>query len=114
MFERLRWLLIGAIAVSPVTVDMRYGFKWSEAFAQYLQCDPLVLNYYTFNQYAGTQITPRSPPPACLAPTCVAWGACISEARLDAGLQTQSKLNPKGCLLRICTYSGPPATWFNR
>jgi hypothetical protein len=107
MFERLSWLLVAAIVVSPVKVDIRHGFTWSDASAQYLQCDPLVLNYYSFNRYVGTQVIPRTPPPNCVAPTCVLRGACICEVRLDAGLQTQSKLNPEGCLLRICTYGLP-------
>jgi hypothetical protein len=50
MFGCLRWLLIGAIAVSPVTVDLRRGFAWSGASAQdiwSLNCDPVVLNYYS-------------------------------------------------------------------
>jgi hypothetical protein len=106
MFGRLRWLLVAAIVVSPVTVDSRHGFAWSEAFAQdiwSLDCDPVVLNYYNSNQYVGSQIIPRSPPPTCVAPTCVRWGACISEVRLAYGLVVQRKLNPNGCLLRICT-----------
>ena len=107
MFGRLRWLLVAAIVVSPVTVDMRRGVSWSEASAQYLQCDPVVLNYFRSNQYTGSQVLPRSPPPTCIAPTCVVWGACISEVRLEYGLQVQSRLNPKGCLLRICTYGRP-------
>jgi hypothetical protein len=40
MFGRLRWLIAAAIVVSPVTVDLRRGFNWSEASAQYLNCDP--------------------------------------------------------------------------
>ena len=61
MFERLSWLLVAAIVVSPVKVDIRRGFTWSEASAQYLQCDALVLNYYSFNWYVGTQVMPRTP-----------------------------------------------------
>jgi hypothetical protein len=106
MFERLRWLLVAAIVVSPLTVDVRHGLTWSEASAQYLQCDPVVLNYFRSNQYTGSQTIPRSPPPPCVTPTCVLRGACISEIRLEYGLQTQSKLNPNGCLLRICTRPG--------
>ena len=110
MFGRLRWLLVAAIAVSPVTVDLRDGFTWSEASAQYLDCDPVVLKYYYSNQYIGSQIRFRVPPPTCLAPTCVRWGACISEATFDYGFPRQRKLNPNGCLLRICTYK----PWFTR
>ena len=106
MFERLRWLLVAAIVVSPVTADIRQGFKLSAASAQYLQCDPVVLNYFRSSQYTGTQVIPRSPPPPCVTPTCILRGACISEVRLEYGLQTQSKLNPNGCLLRICTRPG--------
>ena len=106
MFERRRWLLIVAIVVSPVTVDLRHGLARSQASAQYLQCDPVVLNYFRSNQYSGSQIIPRSPPPPCVTPTCVLRGACISEIKLEYGLQTQSKLNPNGCLLRICTGLG--------
>ncbi|MFZ0123557.1 MAG: hypothetical protein WAL48_05135, partial [Xanthobacteraceae bacterium] len=65
MFGRLHWLLIAAIVVSPVTVDLRHGFTWSEVSAQdiwSLNCDPVVLNYYSFNQYIGSQVMPRSPP----------------------------------------------------
>ena len=106
MFGRLHWLLIAAIVVSPVTGDLRHGFTWSEVSAQdiwSLNCDPFVLNYYSFNQYIGSQVMPRSPPPSCVAPTCVRWGACISEVRIAYGSLVQSKLNPNGCLLRICT-----------
>jgi hypothetical protein len=103
MFGRLRWLLVAAIVVAPVTVDWRRGFAWSEASAQYLDCDPVVLNYYTLGRYVGSQVMPRSPPPNCIAPTCVRWGACISEVRIVFGSLPQSKLNPNGCLLRICT-----------
>ena len=106
MFERLRWLLVAAIVASPLTVDTRHRLVWSEASAQYLQCDPVVLNYFRSNQYTGSQVIPRSPPPSCVTPTCVLRGACISEIRLEYGLQTQSKLNPNGCLLRICTRPG--------
>lgn len=106
MFERLRWLLVAAIVMAPVTVDLRQGFAWSQASAQYLQCDPVVLNYFRSNQYTGSQIIPRSPPPSCVTPTCVLRGACISEIRLEYGLQTQSKLSPNGCLLQICTRPG--------
>ncbi len=112
MFNRLRWLLVAAIVGSPVALDIHHGLAWSEASAQYLQCDPLVLNYFSFNHYVGTQVMPRTPPPNCILPTCIQWGACTSEIRLDAGLQTQSKLNPNGCLLRICTYGRPAATYF--
>jgi hypothetical protein len=115
MFGCLRWLLVGAIVVSPVTVDLRRGFTWSEASAQdiwSLNCDPVVLNYYSFNRFNGSQVRFRSPPPSCVAPTCVLWGACISEVRLDFGLLPQSKLNPNGCLLRICR--SRPAVWFGR
>jgi hypothetical protein len=114
MFKKLRWLLVAAIVSSPVTFDIRHGLIQSEASAQYLQCDPLVLNYYSLNRYVGTQVLPRTPPPNCIVPTCVQWGACISEIRLDAGLQRRSKLNPKGCLLRICTYGRAGATYFTR
>jgi hypothetical protein len=107
MFGVLRWLLLAAILVSPVTVDLRRGFTWSEASAQdipgILNCDPVVLNYYSFNQFIGSQVMFHSPPPSCVTPTCVRWGACVSEVRLDFGLLQQSKLNPRGCLLRICT-----------
>jgi hypothetical protein len=106
MFERLSWLLVAVIVVSPMTVDIRHGLTWSEASAQYLQCDPVVLNYFRSGNYTGTQIIPRSPPPSCATPTCVQRGACISEIRLEYGFQTQSKLNPNGCLLRICTWPG--------
>ena len=44
MFGRLHWLLIAAIVVSPVTVDLRHGFTWSEVSAQdiwSLNCDPV-------------------------------------------------------------------------
>jgi hypothetical protein len=98
MFGCLRWLLVGAIAVLPVTVDLRRGFTWSEASAQdiwSLNCDPVVLNYYSFNRFVGSQVRFRTPPPNCVAPTCVLWGACISEVRLDNGLLPQSKLNPQ-------------------
>jgi hypothetical protein len=115
MFGRLRWLLVvTAIVLAPVTIDLRHGVNWSNASAQYLQCDPLVLNYYRSNQYVGTQVMPRSPPPSCLAPTCVLWGACISEVKLDYGLQRESKLNPRGCLLRICTYGKPVGAGLGR
>ena len=113
MFGRLRWLLVGAIVISPVTVDLRRGFTWSEASAQYLNCAPIVLNYYSFNQFIGSVVRFRSPPPTCVTPTCVRWGACISEARLDFGLFQQNKLNPQGCLLRVCT-SRPAVSWFAR
>ena len=103
MFERLRWLLVAAIVVLPLTIDIRHGLTPLAASAQYLQCDPVVLNYFRSNQYTGTQVIPRSPPPPCVTPTCVLRGACISEIKLEYGLQTQSKLNPNGCLLRICT-----------
>jgi len=46
MFGCLRWLLVGAIAVLPVTVDLRRGSIWSEASAQdiwSLNCDPVKL-----------------------------------------------------------------------
>jgi hypothetical protein len=115
MLGRLRWLLVAAIVVAPVTVDLRPGFTWSEASAQGIwpvNCDPVVLNYYYFNQFVGSQIRFRSPPPSCAAPACALWGACISEVRLDAGLLQQSKFNPKGCLLRVCT--SRPAPWFGR
>ena len=49
MFERLRWLLVLAIVVSPVAVDMRHGLTWSDASAQYLRCDPVVWNYFSSN-----------------------------------------------------------------
>jgi hypothetical protein len=108
MFGCLRWLLIAAIVVLPVTADLRQGFTWSEASAQYHpNCDPLLMNYYYFNRFIGSQVRFRSPAPNCVAPRCVLWGACISEVRLDYGLLQQDKLNPKGCLLRICT--GGPA-----
>src|ERR1700753_3788386 len=55
MFARLRWLLALAIVVSPVAVDLRHGLTWSEASAQYLQCDPVVWNYYRSNYYTGSQ-----------------------------------------------------------
>jgi hypothetical protein len=113
MFGRLRWLLVAAIVVSPVAVDLRHGFTWSEASAQYLNCDPVVLKYYSFNQYIGSQVTFRIPPPTCVAPACVRWGACISEVRLGYGLPTQSRLDPNGCLLRICTAT-PIVPWFGR
>jgi hypothetical protein len=113
MFGRLRWLLVGAIVVSPVTLDLRRGFTWSEASAQYLNCDPIVLNYYSFNQFIGSVVRFRSPPPTCVAPACAAWGACISEARLDFGLLQQNKLNPQGCLLRVCR-SRPAVPLFGR
>jgi len=113
MFGRLRWLLIAAIVTSPVGLDLRHGFSWSQASAQYLNCDPVVLKYYSFNQYIGSQVTFRPPPPTCVAPACVRWGACISEARFDYGLPTQSKINPNGCLLRICT-GRPIVPWFVR
>ena len=115
MFGCLRWLLAAAIALSPVTVDLRRGFTWSDASAQdiwSLNCDPVVLNYYSFNRFVGSQVRFRTPPPNCVAPTCVLWGACISEVRLDAGLLQQSKFNPNGCLLRVCT--SRPAPWFGR
>jgi hypothetical protein len=112
MFERLRWLLVLAIVVSPVAVDMRHGLTWSEASAQYLQCDPVVWNYFRSNQYTGSQIIPRTPPPNCATPTCVLRGACISEIRFEYGFQRESKLNPNGCLLRICTRPG--VTWYGR
>jgi hypothetical protein len=111
----LRWLLVAAIAVASVTVDLRRGFTWSEASAQdiwTLNCDPVVLNFYSFNRFVGSQVRFRTPPPNCAAPTCVLWGACISEVRLDNGLLPQSKLNPNGCLLRICR--SRPAVWFAR
>src|SRR5262249_38764497 len=107
MFGRLRWLLVVALVVSPVTIELRHGFTWSEASAQdiwSLNCDPVVLNYYTLNRYVGSQVVFRTPPPSCAAPTCVRWGACISEVRINDGLFPQSKLNPRGCLLRICTF----------
>jgi hypothetical protein len=110
MFGWLRWLLVAAILVSPVTLDLRHGFVWSEASAQYLDCDPLILKYYSANQYIGSQIRFRVPPPTCLAPTCVRWGACISEVRIESGFQRQSRLDPNGCLLRICTHG----RWFGR
>ena len=116
MCGRLRWLIVAAIAVSPVTVDLRRAFTWSEASAQdiwTLNCDPVLLNYYSFNQFIGSEVKFRSPPPSCVAPTCVRWGACISEVRLDFGLFPQRKLNPNGCLLRICT-SRPAVPWFYR
>jgi hypothetical protein len=56
MLGRLRWLLVAAIVVAPVTVDLRPGFTWSEASAQGVwpvNCDPVVLNYYYFNQFVG-------------------------------------------------------------
>ena len=86
MLGRLRWLLVAAIVAVPVTVDLRPGFTWSEASAQGVwpvNCDPLVLNYYYFNRFVGSQVRFRTPPPNCAAPTCVLWGACISEVRLD-------------------------------
>ncbi len=98
MLGRLRWLLVAAIVAVPVTVDLRPGFTWSEASAQGVwpvNCDPLVLNYYYFNRFVGSQIRFRSQPPSCAAPACALWGACISEVRLDAGLLQQSKFNPK-------------------
>ena len=98
MFGRLRWLLAAAIVVAPVTVDWPHGFAWSQASAQYLYCDPVVLNYYTLGRYVGSQVIPRSPPPNCIVPTCVRWGACISEVRINFGSLPQSKLNPNGCL----------------
>ena len=113
MFGRFRSLLVAAIVVSPVTVDLRHGFSWSEASAQYLNCDPIVLKYYRFNQYTGSQVMFRSPPPTCVTPTCVRWGACISEVRLEFGLPRQSNLDPNGCLLRICT-AKPTAPWAGR
>jgi len=107
MFVRLRWLLVAAIVVSPVTVDLRRAFTWSEASAQdvwTLNCDPVVFNYYGFNQqFIGSQVMFRSPPPSCPTPTCVRWGACFSEVRLSFGLPPQRQFNPKGCLLRLCT-----------
>jgi len=113
MFGRLRWLIAAAIVVSPVTVDLRRGFNWSEASAQYLNCDPVVLNYYSFDRFIGSVVRFRSPPPACGAPACIRWGACVSEVRLDFGLLQQNKLNPNGCLLRVCT-SRPAVPWFGR
>jgi hypothetical protein len=113
MFGRLRWLLVAAIVVSPVSVELRRGFTWSEASAQdigSLNCDPVVVNYYSFDRFVGSVVKFRSPPPTCVAPTCVAWGACISEVRLDFGLLQQNKLNPRGCLLRVCTYR-PAVPW---
>ncbi len=103
MLARLRHLVVAAIAISPVTVDMPHGCMWSEASAQYLQCDPVVLNYYRSSQYTGSQVVPRSQPPSCATPTCVLRGACISEVKFDFGLQRQSTVDPNGCLLRICT-----------
>ena len=103
MFGHLRWLIVAAIAVLPLTVDLRGAFSWSEASAQELNCDPVVLKYYYSNQLIGSEVRFRSPPPNCVAPTCVRWGACISEVRLY-GLLSQNKLNPNGCLLRICTF----------
>jgi hypothetical protein len=113
MFGCRRWLLVAAIMVSPVALDLRHGFTWSEASAQYLNCDPIVLKYYSFNQYIGQQVTFRSPPPNCVRPTCVRWGACVSELRLNSGLPAQSKLNLNGCLLQICTAT-PIVPWFGR
>jgi hypothetical protein len=113
MFGGLRWLLVAAIVVSPVAVDLRYGFTWSEAAGQYLNCDPVVLKYYSSNQYIGPQVVFRSPPPNCVRPTCVRWGVCVSEVRLDFGLPRQSKLDPNGCLLRICTATAI-APWSGR
>src|SRR5262245_13185892 len=114
---RLRWLLFAAIVLSPVAVDLRHGFTWSEASAQYLNyylnCDPIVLKYYRFSQYIGQQVTFRSPPPNCVRPTCVRWGACVSALRLNYGLPAQCKLDPNGCLLRICTAT-PIVPWFGR
>ena len=66
MCGRLRWLIVAAIAVSPVTVDLRRAFTWSEASAQdiwTLNCDPVLLNYYNFNQFIGSEVKFRSPPP---------------------------------------------------
>jgi hypothetical protein len=71
MFGCLRWLLVAAIAVSPVTVDLRRGFTWSDASAQdiwTLNCDPVVLNYYSFNRFVGSQVRFRTPPPNCVCP----------------------------------------------
>jgi hypothetical protein len=116
MFARLRWLIVAAIALSPATVDLRRAFTWSQASAQNiwtLNCYPVVLNYYSFNQFVGSELRFRSPPPSCVAPTCVRWGACISEVRLDYGLLPQNKLNLNGCLLRICTPRAA-APWFAR
>src|SRR6185436_14676351 len=99
MFGGLRWLLVAAIVVSPMTVDLRHGFAWSGASAQYLDCDPLVLKYYYSNHYIGSQIRFRTPPPNCIAPTCIRWGACLSEVTFDYGFPRQSKLDPNGYLL---------------
>jgi hypothetical protein len=110
MFGRLRWLLVAAIVLSPLTVDLRHGFTWSQASAQYLDCDPIVLKYYYSNQYMGSQIRFRVPPPNCAAPTCIRWGACKSEVTFDYGFPRQSKINPNGCLLRVCNYR----PWFGR
>lgn len=117
MKNSFRWTLLAAIVASPVTVDLRHGFTGAEASAQYLNqylnCDPIVLTYYSFNRYVGQQVTFRSPPPNCVRPTCVRWGACVSELKLNSGLPAQSKLNPNGCLLQICTAT-PIAPWFGR
>src|SRR5262245_5859497 len=110
MFVGLRWLLVAAIVVSPVTLDLRRTFTWSEASAQgilTLNCDPVVFNYYSFDRFIGSQVMFRSPPPSCLTPTCVRWGACFSEVRLSFGLPPQRRFNPNGCLLRICTPQTP-------
>src|SRR5207302_9234331 len=61
----------------------------------YLNCDPVVLNYYSFDRFIGSVVRFRSPPPACGAPACVLWGACVSEVRLDFGLLQQNKFNPQ-------------------
>jgi len=93
MLGRLRWLLVAAIVALPVTVDLHRGFTWPAASAQDVwpvNCDPVVLNYYYFNQFAGSVVRFRSPPPTCAAPACALWGACISEVRLDSGLLQQS------------------------
>lgn len=112
MFGRLRWLLVAAIVLSPATVDWRRGYTWSEASAQYVPCDPVVVNYFSFDRFVGSVVRFRTPPPACGVPACILWGACVSEIRLDYGLLQQNKLNPNGCLLRVCT--SRPASWLGR
>jgi hypothetical protein len=116
MSVRMGWLLVAAIVVSPVAVDLRRAFTWTEASAQdlgTLNCDPVVFNYYSTDRFIGSQVVFRSPPPTCLTPTCVRWGACFSEVRLGFGVPPQRKFNPNGCLLRICTTQAA-VPWFGR
>ena len=112
MFGGVRWLLAAAIVVSPVTVDLGRGVNWSVASAQYVPCDPVVVKYFSSDRFVGSVVRFRTPPPACGAPACILRGACVSEIRLDYGLLQQNKLNPNGCLLRVCT--SRPASWFGR